>query len=73
MNKQQTVLEAIIDDVGKALFQNWANTLPEAERTEETLEILSKNAGEQTRFVIKMFVEKFNAAAEDLKSQPDEQ
>jgi hypothetical protein len=71
MDKQQTVLEAIIDDVGRALFQNWANTLPASERTEETLEILSRNAGEQTRFVIKMFVEKFNAAAEDLKAQPD--
>jgi hypothetical protein len=71
MDKQQTVLEAIIDDVGRALFQNWANTLPASERTEEALEILSKNAGEQTRFVIKMFVEKFNAAAEELKAQPE--
>ncbi len=73
MDKQQTVLEGIIDDVARALFQNWANTLPEAERTTETLDVLNKNAVEQTRFIIKMFVEKFNAAAEQLKSEPDEQ
>jgi hypothetical protein len=73
MDKQQTVLEGIIDDVAKALFQNWANTLPESNRSEENLEILSKNATEHTRFVIKMFVDKFNEAAAELKAQPDEQ
>ena len=73
MDKQQTVLEGIIDDVARALFQNWANTLPESNRSEENLAILSKNATEHTRFVIKMFVDKFNEAAEELKAQPDEQ
>lgn len=73
MDKQQTILEGIIDDVARALFQNWANTLPQSERSEQNLEVLSKNATEHTRFVIKMFVDKFNAAAEELKSQPDEQ
>ena len=45
MDKRTTVLEEIIDDVARALFQNWANTLPEAERTEDTLAVLNKNAG----------------------------
>lgn len=73
MDKRTTVLEEIIDDVARALFQNWANTLPEAERTEDTLAVLNKNAGEQTRFIVKMFVEKFNEAAEQLKAEPEEQ
>ena len=68
-----TVLESIIQDVAKALFQKWANALPEDERSEETIVILNKNATESTYFVVKMFMDRFNEAAEQLKSQPDEQ
>jgi hypothetical protein len=73
MEKRMTVLEEIIQDVSKALFQNWANALPEDQRTEENLLNLNKNATESTYFIVKMFMDKFNQAADDLKSTPDEQ
>jgi len=73
MEKRMTVLEEIIQDVAKALFQNWANALPEDQRTEENLLNLNKNATESTYFIVKMFMDKFNEAADDLKSTPDEQ
>lgn len=73
MEKRMTVLEEIIQDVAKALFQNWANALPEDQRTEENLLNLNKNATESTYFIVKMFMDKFNEAADDLKSNPDEQ
>jgi len=71
--KRMTVLESIIQDVGKALFQKWANALPEDQRSEENLANLNKNAIESTYFVVKMFMDQFNEAAEELKAQPDEQ
>jgi predicted ArsR family transcriptional regulator len=73
MQDRMTVLESIIQDVAKALFQKWANALPEDQRSEETIANLNKNATESTYFVVKMFMDKFNEAAEQLKSQPDEQ
>lgn len=72
MEKRMTVLEGIIQDVSKALFQKWANALPEDQRSEEHLANLNKNATESTYFVVKMFMDQFNAAAEDLKAQPEE-
>ncbi len=71
--KRMTVLEAIIQDVSKALFQKWANALPEDQRSDENIANLNKNATESTYFVVKMFMDQFNAAAEELKAQPDEQ
>jgi hypothetical protein len=70
--KRMSVLESIIQDVAKALFQKWANALPEDQRTEENLANLNKNATESTYFVVKMFMDQFNAAADELKAQPDE-
>ncbi len=70
---RMTVLESIIQDVAKALFQNWANALPQDQQTEENIANLNKNATESTYFVVKMFMDKFNEAAEQLKAQPDEQ
>lgn len=67
--KRMTVLEEIVQDVSKALFQRWANTLTEDQRTDEALASLNKNATESTYFVIKMFMDRFNQAADDLKSQ----
>jgi hypothetical protein len=71
--KRMTVLESIIQDVAKALFQKWANALPEYQQSEENITNLNKNATETTYFVVKMFMDRFNEAAEELKSQPDEQ
>ena len=73
MENRMTVLESIIQDVAKALFQKWANALPEDQRSEETIVSLNKNATESTYFVVKMFMDRFNEEAEQLKSQPDEQ
>jgi hypothetical protein len=70
--KRISVLESIIQDVAKALFQKWANALAEEQRSEENLANLNKNATESTYFVVQMFMDKFNAAAEELKSQPEE-
>ena len=67
-----TVLESIIQDVAKALFQKWANALPEDQRTEESLSALNKNATESTYFVVKMFMDQFNQAADELKPQSKE-
>lgn len=71
MANQISLLEAIVEECGRALFQKWANALPESERTEENLEAVSLNASESALFVIKMFMDKFNEAAEDLKSIDD--
>lgn len=71
--KRMTVLESIIQDVAKALFQKWANALPDDQKSEENIVNLNKNATESTYFVVKMFMDRFNEAAEQLKSQPDEQ
>jgi len=68
-NNQVTVLEGIVEDVSTALFQKWGNALPEDQRTEEALANLSKNAKETTLFVVQMFMDKFNSAAEELKNQ----
>jgi hypothetical protein len=73
MSDRMTVLESIIQDVAKALFQKWANALPEDQQSEENITNLNKNATETTYFVVKMFMDRFNEAAEELKSQPDEQ
>ena len=67
-----TVLESIIQDVATALFQKWANALPEDQCTEESLEALNKNATESAYFVVKMFMDRFNEAADQLKGQPEE-
>lgn len=68
-----TVLESIIQDVAKALFQKWANALPEDQQSEENIANLNKNATESTYFVVKMFMDRFNEAADQLKKQPGEE
>lgn len=64
-----SVLEAIVKETAQALFQKWANALPEDQRTEENLNNLSKNSIESTYFVVKVFMDKFNSEAEVLKSK----
>jgi hypothetical protein len=67
MDKQVTILEEIIADVGRALYQKWMNALPEDQKGNDELEMLSSNASETAIFVIKMFMDKFNEAAEELQ------
>jgi hypothetical protein len=72
MDKEKmTVLEGIINDVALALFQKWSNALPEDQRSEENLNNLSKNSTDTTYFVVRMFMDKFNEAAEVLKPLDD--
>lgn len=69
MANQITVLEGIIGDVAVALYQKWYNAMPIEERNQLAEEALKKNAQESTLFVIQMFMDKFNEAAEELKNQ----
>ena len=67
MARDLTVLEGIVEDIQRAVFQKWANELPEDQRTEEALEPLASNAGEIVLFVIQMYMDKINEAADQLK------
>lgn len=67
MSRDLTVLESIVEDIQRAVFQRWANELPEDQRTEEVLEPLASNAAETVLFVIQMYMDKINEAAEQLK------
>ena len=71
MANQVTVLEGIIGDVAIALYQKWYNAMPIEERDELAEQALKKNAQESTLFVIQMFMDKFNEAAEQIKNIPD--
>lgn len=64
-----TVLQAIVDQVSIELFNQWASQLPEDQRDEGNLKQISSNARNTTLFVINNFMDKFNKAAEELKSE----
>jgi hypothetical protein len=69
MDKQQTVMEGIIEDVATDLYNKWSAALPEAERNDNAFSALSSNAHETTLFVIQNFMNRFNEAAEELKDK----
>lgn len=71
MSNQQTVLEGIIEDVATDLYNKWSSALPESERNEVAFQAMSKNAQETTLFVIQNFMDRFNKAAEELKTVDD--
>jgi uncharacterized protein YeaC (DUF1315 family) len=71
--KQMTVLEGIIEDVALELYQKLWNAIPAEEQNEDSSRAIGLNSKETTLFVIQRFMDKFNAAAEELKDQPDEQ
>jgi hypothetical protein len=62
-----TVLEGIIEEVATDLYNKWSAALPEGERNQQAFSAMSKNAHETTVFVIQNFMNKFNAAADELK------
>ncbi len=68
-----TVLEGIIEDVSLELYQKLWNAIPSEEQNEDSSKAIGLNSKETTLFVIQRFMDKFNAAAEELKDQPDEQ
>jgi hypothetical protein len=67
MTRDITVLENIVSEIQVALFQKWANELPEDQRNEEILPSLAKNASDTTVFIIQMYMDKINQAVEELK------
>jgi hypothetical protein len=67
MSDKITVLEGIIKDIGVELYQKWYNALAIEERTEEVSAALGQNANETAIWVIQEFMNRFNAAAEELK------
>lgn len=69
MANKVTVLEGTIGHVAIALYQKWYNAMPAEENNEVAEKALKKNAQETTLFVIQMFMDKFNQAAEELKNQ----
>lgn len=62
-----TILEEIIVSISLALYQRWANELPEEARTEQSLAALAENASQTSFFVVQMFMDKFNEEAARLK------
>lgn len=68
MNKK-TILEEIIEDVAAELYQKLWNAIPAEEQSEESSRAIGLNSRETTLFVIQSFMNKFNAAAEELKDQ----
>ena len=69
MNKQITVLEGIVEDIAKELYQKLWNAIPSEEQTEDASRAIGLNSRETTLFVIQTFMNKFNAAADELKDQ----
>lgn len=69
MTNQVTVLESIIEEVATELYNSWVSAMPEDEKNEVAFRAMSKNAHETTLFVIQNFMNKFNAAAEELKDK----
>ena len=67
MDKKQTVLEGIIEDVAVDLYNKWVKAMPEEEKNEVAFNALSKNAEETSLFVIQNFMKRFNEAASELK------
>jgi hypothetical protein len=67
--KQVTVLEGIIEDVASELYQKLWNAIPAEEQNEDSSRAIGLNSKETTLFVIQRFMDKFNAAAEELKDK----
>jgi uncharacterized protein YeaC (DUF1315 family) len=68
-NKQVTVLEGIIEDISVELYQKLWNAIPAEEQNEESSKAIGLNSKETTLFIIQRFMDKFNAAAEELKDK----
>lgn len=66
-----TVLEEIVEEVSQELYQKLWNAIPVEEQTEDSSKAIGLNSRETTLFVIQNFMNKFNAAAEELKDQEE--
>ncbi len=72
MNKNITILQEIIEEVATELYQQWYNSVPISEVTEESSKAMMKNAFDTSFFVIQKFMDKFNKEAEALKGVDDQ-
>lgn len=68
----KSILESIIEEVATELYQQWYNSVPESERTEDSSKAIAKNAFDTSFFVIQKFMDKFNKEAEALKGVDDQ-
>jgi uncharacterized protein YeaC (DUF1315 family) len=66
-----TVLEEIVEEVSQELYQKLWNAIPAEEQTEDSSRAIGLNSRETTLFIIQTFMNKFNAAAEELKDQEE--
>jgi hypothetical protein len=73
MADRTTILESIIHEVSEELYQKWYNALPESEKNEDVSKALLKNASDSSFYVIQRFMDKFNTAADELKSADENQ
>lgn len=72
MDKNITIMQNIIEDVATELYQQWYNSVPDSEVTEESSKAMMKNAFDTSFFVIQRFMDKFNKEAEILKGVDDQ-
>jgi hypothetical protein len=68
-NDKQTVLEGIVEDIGIELYQKVWNAIPKEDQTEESSKTIGINSRDTAIFVIQRFMDKFNAAADELKDK----
>lgn len=68
MDNNTTILQGIIEDVATELYQQWYNSVPISEITDESSKAMMKNAFDTSFFVIQKFMDKFNKEAESIKS-----
>ena len=64
-----TVMDEIVGEVAEDLYNKWVSAMPDDEKNQHAFSAMSKNAHETTLFVIQEFMNKFNAAAEELKDK----
>ncbi len=72
MDNKLTVLEEIVKEITEMVYEKWKSLLPEDQKTPVALETLQTNTAEFTLFVIQNFINKFNEAAAELTSKPEE-
>jgi len=72
MDKNVTIIQEIIEDVATELYQQWYNSVPSSEVTDESSKAMMKNAFDTSFFVVQRFIDKFNKEAETLKSVDDQ-
>ena len=68
MDKNVTMLQGIIEDVATELYQQWYNSVPVSEVTEESSKAMMKNAFDTSFFVVQRFMDKFNESAKEIKN-----